>query len=439
MPVPHRALLLALSLLCAQAAPLFRLRHLASEHLSGSEALELKPLAQLYRLDLLFHRTVVTAACPGQTLDVFAGRSEASALAARAATTSRWLPSSAHDEASVSPLDTSWISFRARRGGPAPSHCKARVQAQFSAAAFAVSAAGALLVLHASHLAAQRQFRVSAGGFLMALTACLVLVLYLQRQLPTARLRALCSLLGLGCTALWSTGLRYVASNWQELLSAPLFLAYLALSALAGMLSTAYLESTTASPDALVESLALVLRMFGGLALLLGTQDPRLGGALLALLALAGPLRRAARAVGRAASPLVVRRRARAAAEGVTFSPDLSAAVSVGATGFCGAFRREEPPAEEAAAAGDCDLVQEGLIRNTATNKNLKIGGATYNKLVLAGASVDRARGTISPPPSGGRSPAGGGSPAEAAAPRRLSADFSPLAPARGRAAARRG
>jgi hypothetical protein len=47
-----------------------------------------------------------------------------------------------------------------------------------------------------------------------------------------------------------------------------------------------------------------------------------------------------------------------------------------------------------------------GLVMNTATGKNVQIGGATYNRLVLSGYSMDRARGILSPPGGAGGAPA---------------------------------
>ena len=43
-------------------------------------------------------------------------------------------------------------------------------------------------------------------------------------------------------------------------------------------------------------------------------------------------------------------------------------------------------------------LVDRGLLLNEATGKTIKIGAATYNRLVLEGYTVDEGRGTLSPP-----------------------------------------
>lgn len=51
-------------------------------------------------------------------------------------------------------------------------------------------------------------------------------------------------------------------------------------------------------------------------------------------------------------------------------------------------------------------LVLRGLILNETTGKTIGIGKATYNQLVAKGYVVDRAAGTITPPPAG--TPAGG-------------------------------
>ena len=44
--------------------------------------------------------------------------------------------------------------------------------------------------------------------------------------------------------------------------------------------------------------------------------------------------------------------------------------------------------------------MQRGLIFNERTGKTIKIGAATYNKLVLEGYTPDRAAGVLTPPVS---------------------------------------
>ncbi len=44
--------------------------------------------------------------------------------------------------------------------------------------------------------------------------------------------------------------------------------------------------------------------------------------------------------------------------------------------------------------------MQRGLIFNERTGKTIKIGAATYNKLVLDGYTPDRAAGVLTPPAS---------------------------------------
>ena len=53
--------------------------------------------------------------------------------------------------------------------------------------------------------------------------------------------------------------------------------------------------------------------------------------------------------------------------------------------------------------------MQRGLIFNERTGKTIKIGAATYNKLVLEGYTPDRAAGVLTPPvsPNGRRRSAG--------------------------------
>ena len=48
---------------------------------------------------------------------------------------------------------------------------------------------------------------------------------------------------------------------------------------------------------------------------------------------------------------------------------------------------------------------RSGLILNEGTGRTIQIGKATYNKLVDAGYDVDRQRGVMTPPKSGGGRP----------------------------------
>ena len=54
-------------------------------------------------------------------------------------------------------------------------------------------------------------------------------------------------------------------------------------------------------------------------------------------------------------------------------------------------------------------LVDRGLLLNEATGKTIKIGAATYNRLVLEGYTVDEGRGTLSPPARARKREGGGG------------------------------
>ena len=54
-------------------------------------------------------------------------------------------------------------------------------------------------------------------------------------------------------------------------------------------------------------------------------------------------------------------------------------------------------------------LVDRGLLLNEATGKTIKIGAATYNRLVLEGYTVDEGRGTLSPPARARKGEGGGG------------------------------
>ena len=54
------------------------------------------------------------------------------------------------------------------------------------------------------------------------------------------------------------------------------------------------------------------------------------------------------------------------------------------------------------AVTGGC---RSGLILNEGSGRTIQIGKATYNKLVDAGYEVDRQRGVMTPPKSGGGRP----------------------------------
>ena len=55
-------------------------------------------------------------------------------------------------------------------------------------------------------------------------------------------------------------------------------------------------------------------------------------------------------------------------------------------------------PHAQDARQPDSPLVQRGLILNERTGKTIKIGAATYNRLVLEGYTPNRAAGVLTPP-----------------------------------------
>ena len=54
--------------------------------------------------------------------------------------------------------------------------------------------------------------------------------------------------------------------------------------------------------------------------------------------------------------------------------------------------------AQEDGRQPESPLVQRGLILNERTGKTIKIGAATYNRLVLEGYPPNRAAGVLTPP-----------------------------------------
>ena len=59
---------------------------------------------------------------------------------------------------------------------------------------------------------------------------------------------------------------------------------------------------------------------------------------------------------------------------------------------------RQAGAADNKESGEDSPLVQRGLVLNESTGKTIKIGGPTYNRLMLGGHQFDRHKGTLTPP-----------------------------------------
>jgi len=408
MAPPQALLLAALLLLCASH---LRAEGLPAAVLSGQEAFALPTQAPYWRLDQLFTRTVVALSCQSkrQAPSVFTAASAEAALAALNNGTALLARRSPFV---ISPFSTTFVALRR----PAGDSCTYSLSSRFYNPGALAALAGVLLFLEAPRLAQMQRFRMSAGGCFFSLVALILLGMYMYRTF-SGRLVALLTFAGGLSAALCS---RLLASaNLSALQAWPLFLgAYFLVTFVAGVLLVAYTEK--GGPNSVMNSaVAVVLRLAGAFALLLGVQDWEAGGGCVALLM--------------AAEAGAAARRARRLrdGEGGEVSPPGSLTFKVAA----GAGQRAGspalfPPAPSTAprpSGEEAAIVRGGSIFNTSTGKSIKIGGAAYNKLIVAGYVADRVAGTISPPPAAADADAMSPS----AKPRRLSADMASHAAAR--------
>ncbi|EIE24259.1 hypothetical protein COCSUDRAFT_65818 [Coccomyxa subellipsoidea C-169] len=320
--------------------------------------------------------------------------------------------------------------------------CTATVEEKVSFVQLAQGVLGAALYWWAGPLSHSMFFRLSAGSLGFMLLSVLILIFVLSRALPNKRgMGAAFAVLGSTFTGL----MRYCFGRWiptfEQLMYSKVALAYLGASSLVGLAVTYYYDSEANTK--LQNILKYGLKLLGlaltatstsmpetsiALASCLITLDiavhargfRRTGGSVMGAGRDAGQLADAAlHKVGQRlglGSPRTQQRPVAPAA--VPDSPasttgssqDLDAAASMPLPGEL-EFKPQQngavshtPRAQmlssrhEDANGLESPLVQRGLIFNERTGKTIKIGAATYNKLVLEGYTPDRAAGVLTPP-----------------------------------------
>ncbi|BDA46042.1 probable nuclear envelope integral membrane protein 1 [Coccomyxa sp. Obi] len=358
--------------------------------------------------------------------------------------------------------------------------CTATVEEKVSYVQLAQGVLGAALYWWAGPLSHSMFFRLSAGSLGFMMLSVLILIFVLSRAVPNKRgMGAACAVLGSTFTGL----VRYWFGRWiptfEQLMYSKVALAYLGASGLVGLAVTYYYDSDTNTK--LQNILKYGLKLLGLALTATSTSMPEASIALACcLLALdvamhARGFRRAGRNVmgaGRdagqladaalqkvgehlglgspcspkrtavAPSPHVQQRVAAAPAASESppsttgSSQDLDAAASMPLPGDREARPQQNgaytqtPKAQmqrswqEDANGVESPLVQRGLIFNERTGKTIKIGAATYNRLVLEGFTPDRIKGVLTPPAAAARGTpkfagsAGGKEPLERASPR---------------------
>ncbi|CAL8462177.1 g1708 [Coccomyxa elongata] len=332
--------------------------------------------------------------------------------------------------------------------------CTATVEEKVSGVQLAQGVLGAALYWWAGPLSHSLFFRLSAGSLGFMMLSVLILIFVLSRAVPNKRgMGAAFALLG----STFSGLVRYWFGRWiptfEQLMYSKAALAYLGASGLVGLAVTYYYDSDTNTK--LQNILKYGLKLLGLALTATSTSMPEasimLACCLLALdVAMhARGFRRANRNVmgaGRDAgqladavlhkvgqhlglgSPRSPKRASAAAfphmqqpvaaAPAASVSPpsttgssqDLDAAASMPLPGDGddkpqqnGAYT-QTPKAQmqsfrqEDGSGVESPLVQRGLIFNERTGKTIKIGAATYNRLVLEGYTPDRIQGVLTPP-----------------------------------------
>lgn len=416
----------------------------------------------------------------------------------------------------MSPLGTTYVTVRkatdVRRllgstagiGAVAASSCRFATSLQFQSYTVGLTVAGVTLFRSAESIAGARNARLAAGGVLLSAASVLLLSIFIVSRFQSKRLKWAMSALFFTTTAVWSPFLMESSMQWEMLLQSPLFILYLCVTFVCGMMVVAYFESgsTTRSADggsAAITVLAHCIRACGVVCVVLGVSDVHVAAAVVAALIGAEVLGawashpsavmlqnlistavspRRSPPPERPTSPTFHSRddqmmmspqqstgRTRVSGgsgdgDGLTFptppSNFLARTTSVDAVfgrRLGSAFRNGwdslssppssgrssdpvPPPSSEqgcrtatlpssAPADGDdgetAAIVRDGFVYNSKTKKNVKIGSATYLKLLKAGFEVDMSMGTISPAGTGGPSSGGSGS-LSSMHPRRLSA-----------------
>ncbi|KAK9906578.1 hypothetical protein WJX75_004502 [Coccomyxa subellipsoidea] len=319
--------------------------------------------------------------------------------------------------------------------------CSATVEEKVSYVQLAQEVLGAALYWWAGPLSHSIFFRLSAGSLGFMLLSVLILIFVLSRALPNKKgMGAAFAVLGSTFTGL----MRYCFGRWiptfEQLMYSKVALAYLGASGLVGLAVTYYYDSEANTK--LQNILKYGLKLLGLALIATSTSMPEASIALAScLLALdiavhARGFRRTGSSVmgaGRDAGQLAdaalhkvgqrlglgsPQTQRRAAPPIVLDSPpsttgssqDLNAAASLPLPGeqdsrpeqnggFSHTPRAQMLTSRQEGANGvESPLVARGLIFNERTGKTIKIGAATYNKLILEGYTPDRAAGVLTPP-----------------------------------------
>ncbi|KAL6783880.1 hypothetical protein ACKKBG_A03850 [Auxenochlorella protothecoides x Auxenochlorella symbiontica] len=168
--------------------------------------------------------------------------------------------------APVSPFGNAAVGVAPRAAGGV-ARCTARRTDAVSGFRLAAAALGALLFWHAPSLALSTPFRLTTGSLGFVALSALILLFVLYRAFPhKKRLFAAATLLG----STFLGAMRYLLGTWvpslRSLATNPLVLAYLALSAVAGLVVTYWFNDTSSVKVNTILRVALQVAGLGAVA-----------------------------------------------------------------------------------------------------------------------------------------------------------------------------
>jgi hypothetical protein len=172
-------------------------------------------------------------------------------------------------------------------GAVAASSCRFATSLQFQSYTVGLTVAGVTLFRSAESIAGARNARLAAGGVLLSAASVLLLSIFIVSRFQSKRLKWAMSALFFTTTAVWSPFLMESSMQWEMLLQSPLFILYLCVTFVCGMMVVAYFESgsTTRSADggsAAITVLAHCIRACGVVCVVLGVSDVHVAAAVVA-------------------------------------------------------------------------------------------------------------------------------------------------------------
>ena len=260
-------------------------------------------------------------------------------------------------------------------------------------------------------VAEKRVLRLACGGLAAVSLLLFIILYYALHSLRRLRSLSIAGTAAMALTRVASAALRQRTGAQLDVVL-PLLAAWMGLSAFSS--GIAFAAAHDGYPLRAAVEASLRLAGLGLVAAGLRTPLQRgvaVGGLLAAELLREAVMRRlrsddgraAGKAVGGAAAPLSQPAEPARAPPAASEAAAVAAACLHAAAPACFADAPptpiSHPEQRPASASTDCDLVRSGHVRNSATGRIVKIGGATFKRLLAAGCVVNRAAGTLAPLP----------------------------------------